>query len=267
MNKIANYDTLDYDYRTYWKNREYENEAEHLLLRKVLRKEKGNWFIDIGGSYGRLTDTYYKSFKSPLIIDYSLKTLQKNREYLLDRYPNLTLIAANAYYLPFRDNSFDGGLMVRVLHHINEPSKYFSEIYRVLDNKAVYIQEFANKVHLKAALRAVIHLDFSLFSKEPYQQPDRDNNEGATKNSNVPFLNYHPSWLKTQLNDHHLLVQNKYGCSYLRLPVLKRILEKNLMLEVEKFFQSTLSWSNISPSIFFKTKAEKDSVTTKILVD
>lgn len=262
MNKIANYDTLDYDYRTYWKNREYENEAEHILLNKIFNEYKGNWFVDIGGSYGRLTNTYYDFFRKPVIIDYSLKTLQKNRDYLLNIYPNLTLIAANAYNLPFRDHSFDGGLMVRVLHHINEPKKYFKEVYRILNDDSVYVQEFANKVHLKASIRSLLKMDFSLFTKEPFQQPDRDNNEGATRNSKVPFLNYHPSWIKEQLNKNKLNVRRKYGCSYLRVPTLKKLLGEDLMIKLEKLLQNTLFWSNISPSIFFETNIAKDISNT-----
>lgn len=259
MKKIADYDTLDYDYRTYWKNREYENQAEHLVLNKIYKHYTGNWFVDIGGSYGRLADIYSSSYKHPVIIDYSLKTLQKNREYLLSHHPNLTLIAANAYNLPFKANSFDGGVMVRVLHHINEPLKYFKEVHRVMGKDAIYVQEFANKVHIKAVLRAIFKWDLSLFNKDPYQQPDRDNNEGARKGSEVPFLNFHPKWIKESLNNSRLQVRTKYGCSYLRSALLKRTLGTKTMLILERIFQTLLSWSNTSPSIFFETKISKEN--------
>lgn len=257
MNKIADYDTLDYDYSTYWKERDYENRAEHILLNRLFKNSKGKWFIDIGGSFGRLTDTYYNQFEKPVIIDYSLKTLQKNREHLLKQHPNLELIAANAYKLPFKDGTFDGGLMVRVLHHIDKPLDFFKELERVLNGEAIYVQEIANKVHIKARIRAILKGDFSLFNKDPYQQPKKGNDEGAKKNTYVPFLNFHPRWTRERLNEGDLRVTGKYGCSFYRIPFLKRVLGSKLLSLLESFTQILFSWSNIPPSVFFKVT--KDS--------
>jgi len=258
MNKIADYDTLDYNYATYWEDREYENISEHIVLKKIFNGLKGRWFVDIGGSYGRLADTYYDKYTNPVIIDYSLKTLQKNYKYLKNRYPNIELVAANAYSLPFANNTFDGGLMVRVLHHIEKPKEYFKEIYRVFRPDAIYIQEFANKLHIKAVIKSILKLDLKIFSKDPYQQPNKENYEGARKGSSVPFLNYHTSWIKDVLKEVGFTVDKKYGCSFLRLNFLKKTLSTNVLVFFERFFQYAFSWSNISPSIFLKTVVNKE---------
>ena len=263
MNKIADYDTLDYDYSTYWKNREYENLSEKLVLKRVLKDTKGNWFIDIGGSYGRLTDTYYDIYTNPVIVDYSLKTLQKNYKYIKDQYPNIELIAANAYNLPFKENTFDGGVMVRVLHHIDRPLEYFKELKRVMSSNAVYIQEFANKAHLKALIRALIRLDFSVFNKQPYQQPTKENYEGARKGSQVPFFNYHTEWIKNSLRNENFDIEKKYGCSFLRVNILKRVFSTKVLLFFENILQTAFSWSNTSPSIFLKCVVKKESSSTQ----
>jgi ubiquinone/menaquinone biosynthesis C-methylase UbiE len=123
MNKIADYDTLNYDYKQYWKNREYENSAEQIALEKLLINENGTWFIDIGGSFGRLTPTYYKKYKNCIILDYSLNTLQNNYEYIKKNFPNTIMIAADAYHLPFKDDSFDV-IMVRVLNLIEKQKNF-----------------------------------------------------------------------------------------------------------------------------------------------
>jgi ubiquinone/menaquinone biosynthesis C-methylase UbiE len=253
MNKIANYDTLDYDYSNYWKNRDYEHKSEEIALSKLLTDSKGKWFLDIGGSYGRLTQLYNDKYTKPIIVDYSLKTLQRNYKHLKDNYPNVKLIAANAYYLPFNKDSFDGALMVRVLHHLDTPSLYFKEVSRILKPNSVYIQEFANKAHLKAILKSLLKLNFSVFNKEPYQQPTKNYFEGARKGAHVPFYNYHPVWIKEQLNKNSLSFERKLGCSFFRSNALKRIFGANLLLTFERIFQKTFSWSNISPSIFIKS--------------
>jgi len=256
--EISNYDKFNYDYSTYWKDREYENMAEHIILEKIFKEiPSGNWFLDIGGSYGRLTDTYSKRFKHPIILDYSLETLNRNKKILQEQYPNIILIAANAYQLPFRDSVFDSALMVRVLHHLNQPEVFFEEIKNVLKSNSTYIQEFANKVHIKAKFRALLKRDFKFFNKEPFQQPAVGNFEGTQDQSSI-FLNFHPKYIKKLFKDSNLKIYKRYGCSYLRLPFLKKRIETSFLIKIESFLQKIFSWSNLSPSIFFVGKSIKE---------
>ncbi len=250
--KIVNYDGYDYDYSTYWKDREYENNAEHIVLNNLLANRSGNWFIDIGGSYGRLTDTYYKKYKNCIILDYSLKTLQRNYQNITKNFPNVTLIAANAYKTPFKDNVFDGGIMVRVLHHIKKQQECFKEISRIFRKDGTYIQEFANKIHIKARIKAFFTGDKEIKTHKPYQQP-AISLEGA-KGEGVYFLNYHPKYIKNLLEKAGFNIEEKQGCSYLRIPLLKKVLGTKILTFFEKFLQKILGRTNVSPSIFFSTK-------------
>ena len=253
MSKIANYDELDYDYSTYWNKRDYEHQSEVLVLDKLLKKDSGKWFLDVGGSFGRVLPTYYDKYSNCVIVDYSLKTLQKNYSSLKKDFPNVELISANAYYLPFKENIFDGALMIRVLHHLDKPKEYISEIYRVISPMGIYIQEFANKLHIKALIRGIIKLDFEIFNTSPYQQPDRKNNEGARENANVPFLNYHTVWIKRVLVKKGFKIVKKYGCSFFRIQTLKRILGSKVLLFFENISQNIFSFLDLSPSIFIKS--------------
>lgn len=257
MIEISDYDEFDYDYSTYWKDREYENKAEHLILDEIFNKvPSGDWILDIGGSYGRLADTYSGKYKHPIIIDYSLETLVKNKPILRERYPNIILIAANAYYLPFKNSSIDAALMVRVLHHLNQPDIYFKELNRVLKSGGVYIQEFANKIHLKARIRAILKGEIQIFSSKPYQQPAAGNFEGTKSESSI-FLNYHPRHIRKLFKENNLKITGKYGCSFLRIPVLKQHINTRTLISLEKIFQKIFSWTNIPPSIFFAGKSVK----------
>jgi ubiquinone/menaquinone biosynthesis C-methylase UbiE len=257
MPDISDYDKLDYDYSKYWQERLYENLAEKNLLNKIFEDDKGNWFVDVGGSYGRITSTYYNSYKHPVILDYSLKTLIKNKAVIKSKYPKVTLIAANAYKMPFKESSFDGGLMVRVLHHIEKPQEYFKEAKRILKEDAKYVQEFPNKVHIKAKIRALFRKDFSFFSEDPYKQPIGKNLEGSKKEDGGIFLNYHPAYIKSLLEKNDFVIKKKFGCSFLRSQTIKKLLGIDLMVFVEKILQKTLSWTNIPPSIFFETTLRK----------
>jgi len=255
--ELVNYDGYNYDYSTYWKGREYENKAEHIVVEKLLAKEGGDWFIDIGGSYGRLADSYAHRYKNCIILDYSLKTLKKNKDCITKNFPNTILIAANAYKMPFRKEVFNGGIMVRVLHHIENQKDYFEEIARILKKDGIYVQEFANKRHLKARIRAFLLGDKSIKDEKPYQQPTI-HLEGA-KGGGVSFLNYHPKYIERLLEESGFNVEKKQGCSYLRIPLLKKVFGTKFLLFFERILQTTLSKSNIPPSIFLKSELEKGS--------
>ena len=246
--RISDYDKFDYDYKTYWEKRSYENEAEHKAINSLLRGRKGGFFLDIGGSYGRLLETYSERFENPVILDYSLKTLQRNSEILKSQFPHLHLVAANVYFMPFRENVFDGAMMIRVLHHIERPAEYLEEIRKVMRPGAVYLQEFANKIHLKARIRALLRLDFSFFSHTPYQQPTQQNFEGSNGQETV-FLNYHPTHIKRLLRNTGFEVHGARGTSFFRLDTLKRLIPQHLLLGFEAVSQRLLSWLNISPSV------------------
>jgi SAM-dependent methyltransferase len=253
--KVVNYDGYDYDYSEYWKGREYENNAEHIVLKKMLEKEKGDWFIDIGGSYGRLTDTYAYKYKNCVILDYSYKTLVKNKEMILVKYPNCYLIAGNAYRMPFKRHVFDGGLMVRVLHHIEKQKEYFQEVSKLFKEDGIYIQEFANKIHIKARIRAFLSGDKNFNNENPYQQPCI-NLEGA-KGDGVNFLNYHPNYIVNLLEENGFDIEKKIGCSFFRIPFLKKIFGTKILTFLEKNAQTLLAKTNITPSIFLKTEMDE----------
>lgn len=263
MTEIANYDHFGYDYSQYWEKRKYENESEKILLSKIFSEYKGKWFLDIGGSYGRLISTYYNRYTNPIVLDYSLKTLQKNYPIIRSKYPNTIFIAANAYKMPFKDDTFDGALMVRVLHHIKDTQKYFNELTRILYHNSIYVQEFANKVHIKARIRGILKGNFSIFSKEPYQQPTSENFEGTKSGEEALFLNYHPKQIRELLKKENMEIKKKYGCSYLRSQKLKSVLGEETMISIEKFFQKTFGWSNIPPSIVYEAQVKDDQASAE----
>ncbi|MDD4382437.1 MAG: methyltransferase domain-containing protein [Candidatus Dojkabacteria bacterium] len=261
MNKIADYDFFDYDYQKYWKEREYENESEKLVLGKIYANKSGKWFLDIGGSYGRLAPIYSPIYERPVIVDYSLNTLIKNQNILKDKYPSIELVAANAYKLPFKENTFDGALLIRVLHHIENPDKYLKELWKVMDKNSYYVQEFANKIHLKSSLKAILRLNFSFFTKEPYQQPTKGNFEGTKSGEEAMFYNYHPKYIKELLKENKFTPVKKYGCSYIRSSALKKILGQPLMIKIESILQVLFRRSNIPPSVIYESIIKKDIET------
>jgi ubiquinone/menaquinone biosynthesis C-methylase UbiE len=263
MNKISNYDEFDYDYKSYWESRDYEDRAEKLVLERYLAGIKTPFFLDIGGSFGRNLEAYCPLCETPIILDYSIKTLQKNKASIKKKCPKTELLAANAYYLPFKEEAIGASMMIRVLHHIENQKGLFEEIDRVTKKGGFFILEYANKIHLKARLKWLIKGKFHNFSTSPYQQPSQGNFEGATEGEDAIFLNYHPRFIKKLLEKNGFKVLKSTNCSFFRIGILKRFVPIAILMFFEKLSQTFFSWKNIAPSIIVKAKKETEGIEKK----
>ena len=106
-------------------------------VEKFLKNKKGK-VIDLGCGSGRNMITN-KNIKYTG-IDFSLKQLEKAKEYLKDNQMKAKLIKSEVSNLKeIKDNTFDYGLFIAALHCIETPEKRkksLEELYRVLKPKA-----------------------------------------------------------------------------------------------------------------------------------
>jgi len=106
-------------------------------VEKFLKNKKGK-VIDLGCGSGRNMITN-KNIKYTG-IDFSLKQLEKAKEYLKDNQMKAKLIKSEVSNLKeIKDNTFDCGLFIAALHCIETPEKRkksLEELYRVLKPKA-----------------------------------------------------------------------------------------------------------------------------------
>jgi ubiquinone/menaquinone biosynthesis C-methylase UbiE len=117
------------DYRTVWKHgrARFEDFFESSLAKKLLPKYPG-WFVDIGGGYGRSYPLYKRNDRKVVIVDYAMNLLEIASETYKDD-KNIFFVAADAYHLPFKNDIFNGGISIRVMHHMNLPEKFLAEIF------------------------------------------------------------------------------------------------------------------------------------------
>ncbi|MBN2101113.1 methyltransferase domain-containing protein [Candidatus Dojkabacteria bacterium] len=252
---ITYYDKYDYDYSQFWKDRDYENFSETNVLKKILKNSTGNWILDVGGSYGRLTDLYYQKFHNCVLCDYSEKALEQAREDFKKRgIKNVNLVAANVYNLPFKTATFDSALMVRVIHHLEDWDTAISEVSRILSSKALFVLEFANKHNIKAILRAILKFNFKyIFSGEPSKIETSKSPEGTEATVPGIIYNYSPRHIRNLLVSHEINIKRSYCLSFLRIPFIKKFVPSVLLKVVEKFFQVVLGWTKITPSIIYQS--------------
>ncbi len=236
------------DYSSYWQNREYEWEAERIALEKLFSYIPGKEqkiILEIGGGFGRLAAIYAPFFKDVILLEPSAKLLKEAQANLANQ-KNIIFLAGRGEAIPQESKSTDAALMVRVSHHFQDLNPVLKEINRILKPQGFLILEFANKIHFKARLRALVKGDFS-FRKNltPFDQRRQ-----SRKDPEMVFLNHHPKAVLNALSENNFEVKKILSVSNFRSPFLKKILPQKWLLFLEKNIQELLATFWFGPSIF-----------------
>ena len=142
--KINIRDYSQEDYREFWEKP--SNKIIDYIERKILRQNlpnSGGWFIDLGSGFGRLLPLYQCDNCNIVLVDYTINHLEMALKRCND--DKTYFIAANAYYLPFREKVFSSGLSVRLFQHINVPTVFLSELSRIFQQGAGVVFTYVNK--------------------------------------------------------------------------------------------------------------------------
>lgn len=244
MNLTPYYDDPSFNYQQYWREREYENQADQIALKRLLSATpKAQKLIDIGAGFGRLTGCYCHHAKTCVLVDPSQKMLDQAHQ-KCHRQKNLKLIKAFVEKLPFGKSSFDTGLMIRTFHHLKNPEKCLAEVARILKPQGYFILEFANKIHFKARFNAWLQGKIDrLQSLKPVAV-------GQKRQAKVPFINYHPQHVIKLLEKHHFQIIETLSVSNFRNPWCKKLLPLKILLFLEKISQKPYATFWSGPSIF-----------------
>ena len=242
---VCDYEGSDYQER-FWGagGRAYEDAAEALALKRLL-PAGGKHLLDLGAGAGRNTPRY-SGFEHITLLDYSTTQLKQALE-KLGSGPRYRYIAADIYRLPFAPSSFDMATMIRTLHHFAQPQLALKQVRGCLAGGAVFILEFANKRNLKSVLRYAV-------GKQKWNPFSREAVEFAELN-----FDFHPAIVKTILRESGFGIEKQLGVSYLRADFFKKLFSLKVLIGLESFLQSAVSWTAYSPSIFLRAKAKGES--------
>lgn len=249
--KVANqYDNGDYNYLHYWDGRDYEHAAEEMAIKRLIRDKHFKNAVDIGGGYGRLCILLQNYADKVTLAEPSKEQLKLAKDFLKD-YPEIERKLMQADDLKFKDGSQDLVTMIRVMHHLPDPSAEFAEISRVLSDDGVFILEMANYAHGRNRLKHSLKL-----KKLPVEPVDIRSEENKREDE-VAFVNHNPKTVIKQLAHAGLKVEKVLSVSNLRSPTLKKIVPQSIMLSIESFLQLVLAKTYFGPSVFFLVKKVK----------
>jgi ubiquinone/menaquinone biosynthesis C-methylase UbiE len=115
-----------YDYSKRWRHLELANAAERETIRRMLWTS--GRCLELGGGYGRITSLLEEIYDEIQMMDMSQLNLQIAQAGL-DR---VKLLRGDIRRIPFRNDTFDCVVCVRVLHHYPDPLPILQEISRVV---------------------------------------------------------------------------------------------------------------------------------------
>lgn len=238
------YNDPSHNYMQYWEGRDYENESEELAIKRLLAGKQFKEAIDIGGGYGRLCLLLENYANHVTLAEPSQQQLDLAKIYLKE-HPEIDRKLWQADDIKKADGSVDLVTMIRVMHHLPDPSAELAEISRVLSKDGYAIIEVANYMHVRNRLRHFIK------GKKLPTEPVDIRSAANKRDDEIPFVNHNPHTVIKQLAHAGLKVDRILSVSNLRSQGLKKIVPKNVMLAIEGILQPTLANSFFGPSIFF----------------
>jgi SAM-dependent methyltransferase len=244
--KVADQYDRGYDYTTYFDERAYENAAEQLAIKRLLDGRRFARAADIGGGYGRLCLLLRTFADHVTLAEPSRTQLDAAATLLADT--DIVQLQTQADALDFGDGELDLVTMVRVMHHLPEPSAEFAEIARVLAPGGTAIIEVANYGHFKNRRAAkkqgrALPAEPVSIRTAPADEPDA-----------IAFVNHNVDTVVAQLGAAGLQLHQKLSVSNLRSQRLKKLLPTGAMLAIEKRLQGPLAKRDFGPSMFLELR-------------
>ena len=241
--KADQYNDPKHNYLDYWNGRDYENKAEIIALKRLLKGRHFKNAADIGGGFGRLCIFLKQYADTVTLAEPSQQQLDIGKDYLKDE-PDIKMVLTQADDLKFKDNSLDLITMIRVMHHLPDPTKEFSEIKRVLTDDGVFILEIANNIHARNRVK------YLLKGKRLPTKPVDIRSKENQRDDEIAFVNHNPKTIIKQLAHEGLKVEKVLSVSNLRSPSLKKVMPESAMLALENIMQPTLAKTYFGPSTF-----------------
>lgn len=242
--KADQYNDPKHNYLKYWTGRDYEHAAEEMAIRRLLAGKHFKHAVDVGGGYGRLCVLLENYADKVTLAEPSQQQLDIAKDYLKG-HSEVDRQLMQADDLKFKNGSIDLLTMIRVMHHLPDPSAEFAEFSRVLSTDGYAIIEVANYSHARNRLKHFLK------GKKLPTEPVDIRSAAYRREDEVAFVNHNPDTVIKQLAHAGLKVERILSVSNLRSPGLKKIVPRRVMLAIEGILQPRLAGSYFGPSVFF----------------
>ena len=247
ISKANHYDDDSSSYLRYWDGRDYEQAAEEIAIRRLLKGMRFEHAVDVGGGYGRLSVVLKDYADKVTLAEPSKQQIDISKEFLKGK-PKIEAKVAQAEKLPFDDGQVDLAMVIRVIHHLPDPTPAFQEIARVVKPGGYFLIEFANYGNFKNRIKHAVK-----FQKIPVDPVDIKTAAGRKTNS-IPFVNHNPTTVRKQLAQSGFKVEKTLSVSNFRSATLKKFIPKSMLVKLESALQKPLAKTYFGPSTVYLLK-------------
>jgi ubiquinone/menaquinone biosynthesis C-methylase UbiE len=234
-------DYAGYDYKKkFWDDvdRRYEDSCERLTLTEIFKEQgiKSASVLDLGCGFGRLFESYEPFGAQFTLLDYADNMLAQAKE-RLGHHTSITFVQGDALAIPLPDASADLIVSIRTLHHLPNYSQFISELYRVVTPGGTVVFEIPNFRHILNIVRFIVGKQKNPFAK-------------TVTPISAGFVNFHPSLIYDAVAKQGFHLIEKRNVSFFRSAFLKKHCNPTRLAEWDLRFQSLLSWTDLTPSIY-----------------
>ncbi len=234
--RVCDYEGSAYR-QAFWESggRAFEDLADRRAVRRLLPPQ-GRHLVDVGAGFGRLAPLY-AGYENVVLVDYAFSMLADARARLGDRY---WYVCADVYRLPLARGTFDAAVMVRVLHHLQDPGLGLAQVARCLRPGGSLVLEHANKRHAKAILRYLVgRSGTNPFSLVPVEFRE------------LHWV-FHPKAVERLVQAAGLEVRERRAASHFRWPPLKRMIPASWLAAADEAVGGWLAQAALGPSQYLR---------------
>ncbi len=199
--------------------------------------------MEAGAGFGRIAELY-EGYQKVVLVDYSFSLLQEAKQ-RWGKDNRFVFVAANLYALPFVDGLAGTIVMIRVMHHLQQPSLALEELARVMQGQGVFIAEYANKRNLKAIARYWLgRQSWSPFERAPYEFTHLN-------------FDFHPTWMTDRLQLAGFSIERELAISHFRLAAIKRNVSADTLARLDMHLAPWGAKLKLSPSVVVRCTKKK----------
>lgn len=132
----------------YWTSHDHQGVVVHKEIVENIYKNvevKGKKTLEIGGGMAGDSFELAKNGADVYILDYSKSALEEVEKYAKKQKIKVTTVEADAYKLPFKENTFDLIFHQGFLEHFRDPENLLAEQYRVLKEGGIIVADVPQK--------------------------------------------------------------------------------------------------------------------------
>ena len=148
-------------WETFWDNKRqieqvYSNSDRILDVLKATTDVAGKYIMEVGAGSGRDGFDLAGNGAKVFFLDYADNALRIIRQFAGEANGQVLLIKADAFRLPFKDDSFDVVYHQGLLEHFRRPEGLLAENYRVVKKGGFALADVPQKYHLYTAVKHVL---------------------------------------------------------------------------------------------------------------